>query len=100
MSGNFLSCSKGVKELLEFQRLGVISLETPQQKWASSHLEGRTSWIFSSCGWCSNYDGDLRDPLWWPQESPVPMRVARGPLGIPVPSMPGPKSMCGVGAGT
>ena len=52
-SGNFLSCSKGVKEPLEFQRLGVISLETPQQKWASSHLEGRTSWIFSNCGRCS-----------------------------------------------
>ena len=31
----------------------------------------------------STYDGGLRDPLWWPQESPVPMRVARGPLGIP-----------------
>ena len=31
----------------------------------------------------STYDGDIRDPLWWPQESPVPMRVARGPLGIP-----------------
>ena len=30
----------------------------------------------------STYDGDLRDPLWWPQERPVPMRVARGPLGI------------------
>ena len=38
----------------------------------------------------STYDGDLRDPLWWPQERPVPMRVARGPLGIPLPSMPGP----------
>ena len=33
--------------------LGVISLETPQRKWASSRLEGRTSWIFSSCGRCS-----------------------------------------------
>ena len=33
--------------------LGVISLETPQRKWASSHLEGKTSWIFSSCGRCS-----------------------------------------------
>ena len=33
--------------------LGVISLETPLQKWASSRLEGRTSWIFSSCGRCS-----------------------------------------------
>ena len=25
----------------------------------------------------STYDRDLRDPLWWPQERPVPMRVAR-----------------------
>ena len=32
----------------------------------------------------STYDGDLRDPLWWPQERPVPIRVARGPLGIPL----------------
>ena len=29
----------------------------------------------------STYDGDLRDPLWWPQERPVPMRVAQVPLG-------------------
>ena len=28
----------------------MISLETPQRKWASSRLEGRTSWIFSSWG--------------------------------------------------
>ena len=33
--------------------LGVICLEAPQRKWASSRLEGRTSWIFSSCGRCS-----------------------------------------------
>ena len=33
--------------------LDVISLQTPQRKWASSRLEGRTSWIFSSCGRCS-----------------------------------------------
>ena len=31
----------------------MISLKTPQRKWASSHLEGRTSWSFSSCGRCS-----------------------------------------------
>ena len=24
----------------------------------------------------STYDGDLRDPLWWPQEMAVPMRVS------------------------
>ena len=44
----------------------------------------------------STYDGELRDPLWWPQERPVPMRVARGPLGIPLPSMLGPMTLCGV----
>ena len=33
--------------------LDVISLEMPQRKWASSRLEGRTSWIFSSCRRCS-----------------------------------------------
>ena len=48
----------------------------------------------------STYDGDLRDPLWWPQESPIPLRLAQGLLGIPLPSMPGPKILCGAGAGT
>ena len=31
----------------------MISLETPQRKWSSSRLEGRTSWISSSCCRCS-----------------------------------------------
>ena len=48
----------------------------------------------------STYDEDIRDPLCWPQERPVPMRVARGPLGIPLRSMTGPKILCGIGAGT
>ena len=68
MSGNFLSCSKGVKDPLEAQSLGVISLETPQRKWASSRLEGRTSWIFSSLAGAL----DLR---WGPQG---PALVASG----------------------
>ena len=38
--------------------------------------------------------------LFWPQESPVRKRVTRGTLGIPLPSMPGPKTLFGVGAGT
>ena len=33
----------------------MISLETPQRKWASSRLEGRTSWIFSSYSRCSRH---------------------------------------------
>ena len=48
----------------------------------------------------SNYDGALSDALCWPQETPVPMQVVRGPLGIPLPLMPGPKTLCGIGAGT
>ena len=53
MSGNFLCCSKGVKDPLEVPEARLISLETPPRKWASSRLEGRTSWIFSSCHRCS-----------------------------------------------
>ena len=48
----------------------------------------------------TTYDRDLRDLLWWPQERPVPMGIARLPLGIPLPSMPGPKTLCGDGART
>ena len=53
MSGNFLSCSKVVKDPLEVAEVRADYPETPQHKCASSRLEGRTSWIFSSCGRCS-----------------------------------------------
>ena len=55
MSGNFLTFTYGVRTLWKFQRVVLISLETPHWKWASSRLEGRTSWIFSSCGRCSRF---------------------------------------------
>ena len=48
----------------------------------------------------STYDGDIMDPLLWPHERLVPMRVAHGPIGIPLPLMPGPKILCGVCAKT
>ena len=48
----------------------------------------------------STYDGDLSDPLWWTQERPVPMPVARGPLGNPVALMPVPKPVCVIGVRT
>ena len=47
-----------------------------------------------------SYDGDQRDRLWWPQDWSVPIRVVRGLLGMPLPLMPGPKTLCGVGPGT
>ena len=49
----------------------MISLEKPQGKWASSRLNLLD---FLEMGQVlSTYDGDIRDPLWWPQERPVPM---------------------------
>ena len=101
MSGNFLSCIKGVKDPLEVPgvrcdyprdasvEMGLIS------PGGENLLDFLELWQVRS-----TYDRDLRDPLWWPQERPVPMRVARGPLGIQLPSMLGPKTLCGVGAGT
>ena len=68
------------------KREGGISLETPQRKRASSHVEGRISWFFSSCstkmGFLSSYDEEVRDPLMWPQECPAFMRVAWGHSGF------------------
>ena len=48
----------------------------------------------------STYERDLSDPLWWPQEWPVHMPVAWGPLGIPLALMPGPKTVCVIGVRT
>ena len=54
----------------------MISLETLEQKKASSRLEGRTSWFFLSCGrFLSTYDRDLSDLFLWLQERPISMRV-------------------------
>ena len=101
MSGNFLSCSKGVKDPLEVPgvrcdyprdasaEMGLIS---PGGENLLDFLELRQVLL--------TYDGDLRDPLWCPHERPVPMRVARGPLGIPLPSIPVPKNLCRVAAET
>ena len=47
----------------------------------------------------STYEGDHGDTLWRPQERPVPMRVAREPFGISLPSMQDPKTLFGVGDG-
>ena len=101
MSGNFLSYSKCVKVHLEVPE---VSCDLPREASAEMGLisPGGQNLLGFLELWQvhSSYDGDLRDPLWWPQDWPVPIRVARGPLGIPLPSMPWPKTLCGVGAGT
>ena len=90
MSGIFLSCSKGVNDPLEVPEvrcdyprdasaeMGIIS---PGGENLLDFLELRQV--------LSTYDGDLRDPRWWPQERAVRLRVARGALGIPLPWMQG-----------
>ena len=101
MSGNFLSCSKGVKDPSEFPE---VRCDLPGDASAEMGLfspGGENLLDFLECRLVlSTYVGVLRDPLWWPQKRPVHMRVARGPLGIPLPSMPGPKILCGAGSGT
>ena len=101
MSGNFLSCRKGVKDPLEVPE---VRCDEPRDASADKCVispGGENLLDFLELRQVlSTYHRDLRDPLWWPQERPVPMRVARGPLGIPLPSIPGPKTLRGVGAGT
>ena len=101
MWGNFLSCRKGVKDPVEVPK---VSCDWPPDASAEMGLisPGGENLLDFLELWhvLSTYDGDLRDPLWWPQERSLPMRVARGPLGIPLPSMSGPKILCGVSAGT
>ena len=67
----------------------MISLDTPQRKWASLAWRKKLLDFLELRQVLSTYDGDLWDPLWWPQERSVPMRVPLGALGIPVPGCRG-----------
>ena len=53
MSGNFLSCSKGVKDPLEVPEVRCDLPGDASAEMGLISLKGRTSWIFSSCGRCS-----------------------------------------------
>ena len=74
MSGNFLSCSKGVNEPLE---VSEIRCDSPRDASAEMGLispGGENLLDFLDLRQVlSTYDRDLRDPLWWPQERPVTM---------------------------
>ena len=101
MSGNFLSCSKGVKDPFEVRefKCDYPLVASAEMGLISPGGENLLDFL-ELLQVLSTYDGDLRDPLWLPQERPVPMRVAQGPLGIPLPSMLGPKTLCGLIDGT
>ena len=77
----------------------MFSLETNQRKWASSRLEGRTSWIISSLAGALDLGRGPQGPALVASGKASPHRVAREHLWIPLLSMPGSKTLCGVGAG-
>ena len=104
MSEKFLSCIKVSRICLRLKGEGGISLETLQRKRASSRVEGRISCFFSSCSRKLQLSLELRRG---PQG---PARVAsgksslhvscEGPLGIPLQSVPDPRSSSGAEAAT
>ena len=67
MSRNFLSCIKGVKDPFEAQK----------GRWDFPLDAAVPNLVF-----LSSYEWEIRDPLVWPQERPVSMRVARGLSGF------------------
>ena len=71
------------RTLSQLRTEGGISLETQHRNRASARVEGRISWLFSSCGgFLSSYEGDLRDLLVGPQGGPVSTRISRAPYGF------------------
>ena len=79
MSGNFLSGSKGVKD----------PLKVPEYRCALPRDHSSEMDLISTGGEnlldflelrqvLSTYDEALRDPLWWPQERPVPCEFLGG----------------------
>ena len=61
----------------------MIRVETPQMKWVSSRLEGRTSWIFSSCCRCSRLKkGISRTRSGGLRKGQSPCELLEGHLGL------------------
>ena len=74
MSGNFLSCSKGVKNPLEVPEVRCDYPGDASVEMGLISPEGENLLDFFELQQVlSTYDGDLRDPFCWPQERPVPM---------------------------
>ena len=95
------------RTLSKLKREGGISLETAQRQRASSCIEGRISWFFSSCNTKICVPLELQRE---PQGPQGPARAAsgkfslhvncEGPLQIPLQSVPGPMSSSGAEART
>ena len=74
MSGNFLSCSKGVKDPLEVPDVRCYYPRDASAEMVVISPGGENLLDFLEVRLLlTTYDLDLRDPLWWPQERPVPL---------------------------
>ena len=83
MSGNFLSCSKGVKDPLEVPEFRCDLSRDASAEMGLISRGGENLLDFIELRQVlSTYDGDLRNPLWWPQERPVPMELLGGRSGF------------------
>ena len=83
MSGNFLSCSKGVKDPLEVPEVRCDSPRDASAEMGLLSTGGENLLDFLKLRQVlSTYDGDLRDPLWWPQERPSPCELLGGLSGF------------------
>ena len=83
MSGNFLSCSEGVKDPLEVPEIKCdyplvasteMGLISPGGENLLDFLEFQQV--------LSTFDGDLRDPLWWPRKGQSPCELLGGLSGF------------------
>ena len=87
MLGHLLSFIKGVKDPFEAQEgRWDISQYAHSRKGPHLMLRGESPGFSQVTAgnlvFLMSYDGDLRDPLVWPQESPVSMRVVMGFSGF------------------
>ena len=71
ISGKFLSCLKGGKDLSRLKREGVIFLETHSRNGPHLPLRGESPGfsrvVAGNLGFLLSYDVDLRDPILLPQ---------------------------------
>ena len=92
------------RTLSRLKREGEISLKTPQQKRASSRIEGRISWFFANCsrkhGVPLELGRGLQGPAHVASGKSSLLASCEGPLGIPLQSVPGPRSSSGTEATT
>ena len=104
MSGNFLSCLKDVQDPFEAQEgRWDFSRDAAAEK-ASSCVEGRISWFFSTCSRKLGIPLELRCAPQGPNRVTSGKSTlhgsCEGPLGIPLQSVPGPRSPSGAEAAT